>query len=329
MPPVVCYQNHIVRKFLLTIVLAVLCGLTATIADAADYKLTDGRTISGEILLSGSNDAIALIKTGNDAYEKIAWGLFSQEDLKAFREKYSGEKKIVEAVEPFIEVSQEERAKVTEVPIKPVPHLDQPAKGSVIGSLTKSGLGIFLLLLIYGANVFAGYEISIFRAQSLPLVVGLAAIPIVGFVSNIVFLSMPTHVHKKSEEDIAFEAQAAETTTFVMPNQEAAAQEAAAEAASHTAAAAAKEEVYSRGQTTFNKRFFETKFAAFFGVSRREEDRLKQVTFKTLKGDFIAQRITRITASEIYIDAEREGGGSVEMALQFPEIKEVSIKHLA
>jgi len=318
-----------VRKFLFTIVLSVLFGVFGNVADAASYKLIDGRTIDGEILESGSNDAIALIKTPTDTYEKIPWGQFSQDDLKVFREKYAGDKKILEAVEPFIEVSQEERAKVTEVPIKPVPHIQQPTKSSVIGSLLKSGLGIFLLVLIYGANVYAGYEIAIFRAQSLPLVVGLAAIPIVGFVSNIVFLSMPTHVHKKSEEDIAFEAQSAETATFVMPNQEVAAHEAAAEAASHAAPAAAKEEVYSRGQTTFNKRFFETKFANYFGVARREEDKMKQLIFKTMKGDFIAQRITRISASEIYIQAERDGGGSVEMALQFPEIKEVTVKHLA
>lgn len=319
------------RKFLLTIVLAVLCGMLANVADAADYKLTDGRTITGDIVENGSNDAIAMIKTGTDTYEKISWGMFSQDDLKALKEKYAANKKIVEAVEPFIEVSQEERAKVTEVPIKPVPHLTQPAKGSVIGSLMKSGLGIFLLVLIYAANVFAGYEISIFRAQSVPLVVGLSAIPIIGFVSNIVFLSMPTHVQKKTEEDLAFESQSAEAPTFVMPGQDVAAQEAAAaEAAGHAApATAAKVEVYSRGQTTFNKRFFETKFASFFGIARREEDKMKQLIFKTLKGDFIAERITRITASEIYIQTEREGGGSVEVSLQFPEIKEVSLKHLA
>jgi len=317
-----------VRKFLFILVLTALCGLVGPLADAATYKLTDGRTITGEVVESGSNDAIVLIKTDTDAYEKIGWGLFSQEDLKAFKEQYAANKKIVEAVEPFIEVTQEERAKVTEVPIKPVPRLEQPPKGSVIGSLFKSGLGIFLVVLICAANVFAGYEISIFRAQSTPLVVGLAAIPVVGFVSNIVFLSMPTQVQKKSEEDLAFEAQSAEAVTFSMPGQEAANQEAAAAAAGHAAPAPAKVEVYSRGQTTFNKRFFETKFANFFGTIRREEDRAKQLIFKTTKGEFIAQRITRITPGEIYIQAER-GGGSVEMALHFPEIQEVSLKHNA
>jgi hypothetical protein len=331
----VCYSKRPVHKFLFTLVLAALCGLIGNLADAAAFKLTDGRTITGEVVENGSNDAIVLIKTDTDAYEKIAWGLFSQDDLKAFKEKYAANKKIVEAVEPFIEVSADEKAKVTEVTQKPTPpgvkEIQDEAKSpksSVIGSLLKSGLGIFLLVLIYAANVYAGFEISIFRAQSTPLVVGLAAIPILGFVSNIVFLSMPTHLPKKSEEDLAFEAQSAETTTFAMPGQEAASEEAAAAQAGHAKPAAAKVEVYSRGQTTFNKRFFETKFANFFGVIRREEDKAKQLIFKTTKGEFIAQRITRITPGEIYIQAER-GGGSIEMALQFPEIQEVTLKHHA
>ena len=315
------------RKIHFLVVLSLLCGLLSGIAHAATFKLADGRTLTGDLVETGSNDANALINVGDNKYERVAWGQFSQDDLKGFMEKFAGNKKITEAVEPFIEVSAEERAKVTEVTIKPVPRLDQPPKGSVIGSLFQSGLGIFLLVLIYAANVYAGYEISIFRAQSTPLVAGLAAIPILGFVSNIIFLSMPTHVQKKTEEDLAFDAQQAETTTFAMPGQEAAAEEAAAAEAGHAKPAAAKVEVYSRGQTTFNKRFFETKFSNFFGVIRRDEDKGKQLIFKTTKGEFIAQRITRITPGEIYIQAERGGGASVEMALHFPEIQEVSLKH--
>ena len=62
-------------------------------------------------------------------------------------------------------------------------------------------------------------------------------------------------------------------------------------------------------------------------MSRREEDKAKQLIFKTGKGEFIAQRITRITASEIYIQADRGDGASVEMSLQFPEIQEIRLKH--
>lgn len=324
------------RKLLITLVLSALCCLLPTLAGAATFKLTDGRTITGDIVETGSNDSVALIKTGTEStdYERVPWGQFSQEDLKGFLEKYAGNKKITEAVEPFIEVSAEERAKKTEVTVKPLdPVVEQMQKGraepksGVIGSLFKSGLGIFLVLLIYGANIYAGYEIAIFRAQPVALVAGLAAIPILGFISNIVFLSMPTRVEKKTEDDLAYEAAHAETPTIAIPGQEEARQEAAAQAV-HAATAAPKPEVFARGQFTFNKRFFETKFASYFGVSRREEDKHKTLIFKTSKGEFIAERITRITASDIYIQAARGGGASVEMALQFPEIQEVVLKHV-
>ena len=323
------------RKIHFLAVLSLLCGLLAGVAQGATFKLSGGQTLTGDLVEAGSNDATALINLGDGKYERVPWGQFSQDDLKGFMEKYAGTKKITEAVEPFIEVSAEEKAKVTEVTVRPDTEIVKSIKAerktpqsSVIPSLLKSGLGILLLVLIYGANVYAGYEIAIFRAQSQPLVIGLAAIPLVGFMSNIVFLSLPTHVHKKTEADLAYEAQEAVTPTFAMPGQEAAAQEAAAAAEGQAAAAAAaKVETYSRGQTTFNKRFFETKFAAFFGLNRRDEDKAKVLTFKTTKGEFIAQRISRISANEIYIQAERGGGASVEMALQFPEIKEVSLQH--
>lgn len=336
MPEGLCYQNRTVRKLLFTFVLSAFCCLLPVVTGAATFKLTDGRTLNGEIVETGSNDSVALIKTGTEAtdYERVPWGQFSQEDLKAILQKFSGNKKITEAVEPFIEVSAEERAKKTEVTIKPLdPVVEQmqkersEPKSGVLASLFKSGLGIFLVILIYGANIYAGYEIAIFRAQPTALVAGLAAIPVLGFISNIVFLSMPTRVEKKTEEDLAYEAAHAETPTIAIPGQELAAQEAAAAEAAHAAPSAPKPEVFARGQFTFNKRFFETKFASFFGLARREQDKAKTLIFKTTKGEFIAERITRITASEIYIQADRGGGASVEMALQFPEIQEVVLRH--
>ena len=313
--------------------MSLLCGLLGLIAQAATFKLTDGRTVTGDLVASGCNDATALINVGDNKYERVPWGQFSQEDMKAFLEKYSGNKKITEAVEPFIEPDESERVAKTEVTIKPVDpavlaiqNENQQPKSSVIPSLFKSGLGLFLVLLIYAANVYAGYEISIFRAQSTPLVAGLAAIPVLGFLSNIVFISLPTQVEKKSEEELAFEAERANNPnppTIALPGQEEAAQ-AAAEA--EVAAAAPKAEIFNRSQFTFNKRFFETKFANYFGVVRREEDRAKVLVFKTSKGEFIAQRITRITISELHIQADRGGGASVETSIPFTGIQEVIIK---
>lgn len=299
-------------------------------ADAATFKLTDGRAIVGELIESGSDEATALIRVGGDNYERIAWGQFSQEDLKAFMEQYANNKKIVEAAEPFIEISQEERAARTEVTIEPLPPVvqeiqqnrEQPG-GSVIGSLFKSGLGWFMVVLIYAANIYAGLEIAIFRARPRGLVAGLAAIPVAGFVSNIVFLSLPTAVESTAEAEMAA-AEAARlepTPTIEIPGHA----EAVAEqhAAAHAAAEGPKPEVYPRGKFTFNKRFFETKFAGFFGMTRSDENKPKVLIVKSTKGEFIVDRITRVTPGDLFIMPQ---GATGEVSMHFSEITEVILK---
>ena len=308
------------------------CGLLAGVAAAATFKLTDGRTIVGELVEAGSDDASALINVGEGRYERVPWGQFGQEDLKAFLDKYKGNKKIVEAVDPFIEITQEEKAARTEVTINPIPPVVEELQkgrlepgGSVIGSLFKSGLGIFLVLLIYAANVYAGIEIAVFRARPKGLVAGLAAIPVLGFVSNIVFVSMPTHVDTKVEEEMAAIEQARHepTPTIAIPGQAEAVAEQAAVAA-QAVTEGPKPEVYARGKFTFNKRFFETKFPNFFGMIRRDEDKAKVLIIKTGKREFVVQRITRITPSDVHIMAA--DGGAAEVTLHFSEIQEVILK---
>ena len=65
--------------------------------------------------------------------------------------------------------------KKTEVPnIQRVPRLERPETHSLVGALFTTGLGLFILLLLYAGNIYAAYEISIFRAQSPALVCGVS-----------------------------------------------------------------------------------------------------------------------------------------------------------
>jgi hypothetical protein len=313
------------------LVLALVVWISTGAALAAAYKLTDGRTVTGDIVETGSDDATALINAGEGRYERVPWGQFSQDDLKIFVEKYKANKKIYEAVEPFIEVTAEDRAARTEVKIEPAPEIVQrmqnerlEARGSTIASLFKSSVGWFLVVLIIAANVYAGVEIAIFRARPKVLVAALAAIPGLGFLSNIIFLSMPTYIEGQSEEDLAA-AQAerlAPTPTIEIPGAaEAAAQQHAAVAQAE--AQGARPEVFSRGKFTFNKRFFETKFSGFFGMVRNDENKAKVLIVKSTKGEFVVERITRITPGDLYIQATGVIG---ETVLHFGEITEVILK---
>src|SRR5262249_28054143 len=103
--------------------------------------------------------------------------------------------KLANFVEPFIVITPEERAKKTEIPnLKQPTRLERPPAQSLFGALFSSALGLFLLLVVYGATIYAGYEVAIFRAQPVPLVAGLSAIPLLGVLAPIIFLAMPTKV---------------------------------------------------------------------------------------------------------------------------------------
>src|SRR5207244_9392134 len=133
-----------------------------------------------------ANEAEVQVKIREAKDEKVPWDRYSQEDLKKFAEN----KKMAPVVEPFIEITQEEKIKKTEVHIKEPPRLARPPPQSLFGAFFSSGLGVFVMLLLYAANIYAGYEVSIFRAQPPALVCGVSAVlPLAG---PIIFLSMPT-----------------------------------------------------------------------------------------------------------------------------------------
>src|SRR5579859_4990143 len=261
------------------IALMVCTLLAAFTADAESYKLTNGETVNGEVLPTSANDQGVQVKIGEGQYQRVPWGNFSQEDLRNFAKS----ERMQPFVEPFIEITQAERVKKTQVTLKQPPKLERPPRQSLFGALFASGLGVLVMLLIYAATVYAGYEVAIFRAQPPLLVCGLSAIPLLGLAAPIVFLALPTNVARGAEqagsrEPEAAAAQAAAAAAAaeeVNPMLATGAQHPAALklAKSETAHAQGKSAlpepvIYQRGQYTFNRRFFETKFPGFFGVVR-------------------------------------------------------------
>jgi hypothetical protein len=300
------------------LVICLFCSSSIVPTLAATYTLEDGGSIIGEPLLSTAGDDGVKIRQGDGTYTNVSWGSFSQKDLKEFAK----DTKLTDFVEPFIIISAEDKAAMTHVDIKEVERLSRPDKGSVIGSLFGSGLGWLVILLVTAANAYAGYEIAIFRARNTWLVAALGAIPFVGFVSNIVWLSMPTHIEKVPEptpEEIAeMEEQRPE---FKVPL--AGEIEAAHAAAEGRDLSVPKDEVFGRGKFTFNKRFFETRFADFFGTVRRGEQKFKYMIIKTAKQEIMVDRITRVTPSDVYVNAVR--GASGEVGVKFADLKEVRL----
>jgi hypothetical protein len=321
---------------IIRIISLLFIGVLAVTARADTFKLSNGDSISGEVLAASANDLGIQIKVGEGSYERVPWANFSQEDLKKFRQN----KKMEPFVEPFIEITQEDKRAKTEVPnIKQPTRFDRPPAQSLFGALFSSGVGLFVLLILYAGNIYAAYEVALFRAQPPALVCGVAAVlPIIG---QIIFLSMQTKMRSAPEEEPV-----AEGTPGAPPgavSAPAAGQEAfnpmQAEGAAHptglklhTEPAAPAEPahpapvIFQRGQFTFNRRFIETKFAGFFGVVRRDADKDMVLWVKAARGVFVAERISRIAANDMHLQV-RKAHATEEVLVPFQEIQEIRLQH--
>ena len=219
-----------------------------------------------------------------------------------------------------------------------MPRLERLEAHSLFGAMFSSGLGVLILLLLYAANLYAGYEVSIFRARPAAVVCGVSAVlPVVG---PIIFLSLPTVMDRAAEQEtqaqLAAAAAAAATaaTADSSPLAPDPAHAAAAPGGLHIAHAEAAPaatslpatQTFQRGAFTFNRRFFETKFPGFFGVVRRDAEKDLVLVIKSARGEYHGQRISRITGNDLHLEVHK-GHASEEVLIPFTEIKELQLKH--
>lgn len=305
------------RKLFWTILSLGLCGwFTAARADT--YQLTDGTSVSGDIVMF--NDGGVTIRTLTEGYTNVVWPKLSQESLKQLAQN----PKAKSFIEPFIETPPPQ-LKNEKVEVHEVSRLALAPQESLFAALLSSSVGFVLLLLIYAANIYAAYEIAIVRARPIGLVMGLAAVlPIMG---PIIFLSLPVRTEAPPDETQA----PAEAQTFAVPGAAAPVAESLSATGVHASPAGAKAghpeaQVFQRGQFMFNRRFFETKFSGFFSVVRRPAEKDLVLVIKTGRAQLVAQRITRIAANEAYFEVAA-GGGRQETMVPFADIQEIQLKH--
>ncbi|MGC3959784.1 MAG: hypothetical protein QM813_18230 [Verrucomicrobiota bacterium] len=309
-----------------------ICAWLATSTGAATIESTDGVKFTGDIV----QKTPAFIQLRVDSgYTNLDWSKISQDSLKELQTlaASSRDQKLAEYVAPYIEVPEEEIIKKTQVEIKPAPRLERPEKGSLIGAMFKSSVGLVCLLLLYAANIYAAYEIAVIRAYPPAMVCGIAAVaPIVGPIVFLCFKTrLPSHAGEEEEELDAPAAAAGAALPSASHGEAAAPAEhgatASPTAASHAAAPALPQtQVYKRGQFTFNRRFIETKFSAFFTAVRRGDDKDMVLVVKSVRGEFVATRISRIAGNDMHLEVHK-GGASQEVQMPFLEIQEIQLKH--
>jgi len=286
-----------VRKiiFLLSLWLGVV-----TLAAAADtYTLADGGAVGGDIVKFDDNGL--MIHTPEEVYTNVPWARFSQDALK----QLSANPKLKALVEPFILPTEAERPPKPEIQVNAVVRMDRPANPSIFGGLFKSGLGVFILLLVYGANLMAAYEISIVKARAIGQVMGLAAVlPIIG---PVIFLIMPMHVEPPPEEIAPADLPPAPGSAQKMAQQQIEIGDASwkNQEGAETREKKPEAQVYARGKFTFNKRFIETRFGAFIGAADGEQAKKFGMEVRTMKEQLTVERIAQVGVAEIIFETPR------------------------
>jgi hypothetical protein len=304
-------------------------------AAAATFQLNSGESIDGEPV-SFNQQGVVIKKPDGNFAPRVGWTNLTQSTLK----QLISNPKAKPFVEPFIEpddVDPTGRDKKAAIEIKPkIPdRLERPDPNAGFGALFASTITLLGFILIYAANIYAGYEVGVFRNYHPGLTCGVAAVvPILG---PIVFACLPTRI-QKSHDELAAEAmaahkaaQAAHEAALAAANapspEELAALEAAAVAAAAAAEAAAGPQIvaYTRGQTTFNRRFFETKFAGFLRLVPGEAEKDKVIYIKSARGEHVGPRLSRIQPNELFLQV-RDGGATADVMIPFNEIYEVQVR---
>ncbi|HEX7862728.1 MAG TPA: hypothetical protein VF773_20510 [Verrucomicrobiae bacterium] len=295
-------------------------------AFGAEFRLTNGDVYTGQAASFNDDGLVIRLDLGGFS-PRIGWGKFDQATLKQLMENPDAK----DFVEPYIEIPVEvkaaEREKKREIRVTDPPKVPHTlAKVGFFASMANP-LGFALLGIIYLANLYAAMHIARFKGRPIALVVGVSAIaPILG---PILFALLPALGHVYSEAAPEEAAPAAGEGVNPMQQQLPSGMQGGGlglagggAPAGKAAANPAYSQVYNRSNTTFDRRFFETKFTGFFRVVPADPEKDLVMVIKTPKQEIAATRVSRITANEIHLQLQR---GS-EASVAFGEITEVSVR---
>jgi len=275
-------------------------------------KLVDGGVVVGRIVSAKDQYLQVALDSGGGApvYTNVYWVRMSQETLR----ELATNRTAMAYANIFLDPPVRERtvARPRNINIKQPPRLDRPQAGS----LAASPVMVVVLLLIWAANVWAGWEVGIYRQWPAAMTAAVAAfVPIIG---PIIFLAMPTH---RPKEEAPIE------TAPVLEEAPPPVEEAPAAPVEQAPAQPAAPQIitFARGQFTFNRRFFETKFAGFLKMVPGEAERDKVLYFKTARGEYTGHRLSKVEPNELYLQI-RKGTATEDVMIPYTEIYEVQIK---
>ena len=302
------------------------CACWSFVRAADSFSLANGTTLTGDIIFY-NGAGIRFMEANDQDSGMISWPQFSQDGLQHLAQN----PKIRPYVDPFLDLPPPDNAQPSDnIKIQEVTHLDRLVRHSLLGGLLSSSVGTFLLLLIYLANFYAAFEVANCRARPLSLVMGISAVlPVIG---PALFYLLPLNPQAvQSEGDLPAAGHEAGTegapdAAGVADDAHAPQQEEIHISAIHsTISQLPPDQVFKRGQFTFNRRFVETKFAGFIAPVRSEADKNLDFIVKLPQGTFVVERISNIGANDLSF-AIIQDQQSQEITVPFADILEVTLK---
>jgi len=297
------------------------------------FKVKDGTTISGEVI-GPRGDGVAFRYDEGEAKgrfsQRYKWEEFTQESLKDFLQ----DSRVKKFVELLVEIKTEDLTTMQEeaIPVRaPRPPIDvKPVElavreftgASMLGALF-SGSGLILLLAMYGANLFAAYEVAYFRNYHFAIVCGVAAV--VPLIGPLIFICLPT---RSKEAPVEYTGPEPGDSSEEMEEEEEV--EEAAPVYVEPVPVVAQipaTQVFRRGEVAINRRFIETKFAPFFRVIIGDAEKDLRLVVKASRGEFIGNRVSKVTQTDMSLQITNEAGASVEETFPITDIFEIQIRH--
>ena len=334
-------QSGNMLRVKLAFLLSFFLAFIPMLMNGGTYTLADGQTqVSGEPI-SYNDNGVVLRSPSGSVQTRIPWANFSQAALKTLASEAKGAKD-ASFVEPFIEELIQQKSRQKEITIQPINTLQRPTGRLGVFAAFSSPLGLMILTLFYGANLFAAAEIARFRRLSVPAVCAVCAvIPVVG---PILFLCVPTTAQAAPDLALASAGGPPRPPTQSIMERATQATAQAIQKVTQTLNEPVEPlvvqvpepetprvplpppQVFAKGEFTFNRRFFESKFPGFFRLVPSETEKDMLISIKAARGHFTGRYISKINQTELYLQVFKNEVTADEM-IPFIEIQEIVVRH--
>ena len=304
-------------------------------------SLTNGDILNGEVADVDQNGIVVRVKIGGFA-RRANWMQLTQESLKKIKRLGETDPKRYgvrikgqwvgadQFAEPFIEPDESEMERnLPPGPVKGLVEPDVPSSVQVTSKMAAygSGGGIGLLVAIAIGSMVAGLGVAAFRESNALLAAGVSLVlPVVG---PILILVKPKVEYEDDEEDeYEYEEAEAPAGATMTDTGGGAVAGMLPEAKKMSFAQAGpkqsglKPQTWTRGDTRFDRSFFQNNFPNYFKVVLGAAERDLVLAIKTGKREYVGQRIKRISGTDIHMELLN----GKEQKISFSEIGTVDLR---